>query len=256
MNDENYIFPVMAALAVFAILIISAVFLASILNSPVTNHPLIGNEVINATVTADHFTGVNLPLPPEGGSYCINASTTARGVSAAEIQYGYYYNVTTTTTDKFGTYNTTTTTTGGWPALGITNDVSNIDVIFVVPKTALSTVIHVFTHDRAYAIPNTIVNVVVRPCQVPDQPKQPVPGAIVKCSSYYLIDHIYFSSDGYRVVTSTGPYSDFNLNNPIYIDKFYSGAYFTVISDKYASYSVPSNLTVINKTADVCQVTP
>lgn len=269
------------------LLLVTLTIVAGCASTSITYHDTLPNELVNATVSAlpheNIYTNNNvyLPLPGGEGTYCVIARTIDRGEPAADIAYSYSFNRITVTSDKFGTVNQTelmeTGCGGASPNcagyLGQTNDNADVDRIFTLPPSALSSRV-IITNTGEKPAPSTKVNVVVKPCVEPPLPIPPAPGSIVKCSDYHRIINFYFgmansNEHGYRVKypMSPGmgwPYTEGgsidtalrDQGTPLYIEHFHVGGYFTTMSNKLGSYSIPANLTVINKTADTCEVIP
>lgn len=263
------------------LLLVTLTIVAGCASTSITYHDTLPNELVNATVSAlpheNIYTNNNvyLPLPGGEGTYCVIARTIDRGEPAADIAYSYSFNRITVTSDKFGTVNQTelmeTGCGGASPNcagyLGQTNDNADIDRIFTVPPGALSSRV-IVTNTGEKPAPSTRVNVVIKQCEEPTPPTPPLPSSMVKCSEYHRIINFYWgmadsNTEGYRIKYSSAgmrfPYTesgsiDTKLSNPLYIERFHIGGYFTIVSDKFGSYSVPANLTVINKTTDTCEV--
>jgi len=235
------------------LLLISLMICSGCSTNSITKKETVGDEYINATVSADVITGVYIALPEsEGQSYCVFASTVARGTPEAELEMEYGYPVSTQTTDKFGTYFTNTTGFGQF-SIGITNDKDNVDKIVKVPDTATSSNIHIFKN-RPYRggiytenTPETVVNIVIKRCAIPEKPIPPEKGSIVNCSNYTRLDasRIWTSSDGNRWFDAPG--------NPDYY-VFKDSTHSLYLTTKYTGYTFPANLSVINGTPDTCKV--
>jgi hypothetical protein len=212
------------------------------------NHK-VHSELINATITVyPSHNPPTIPLPGPG-TYSILAKTIDRGGSVA-VAYSYDYWQNTSSSDKFGVVWSNVTKTSGWSLwwgsgglngnLGITNDNLNVDRIFVVPSNAISADIVVASTDQnLHNTGRSVLNVVVSNANIPEPPKPPIVGTFVKCSNYSSKEtaQMWGDSEGHS-----------------WLDAFGSSNYSLSITDKYTTYTFPTNLTVINQSADICKV--
>ena len=217
----------------------------------VQNHPL-SDEVVNATVSiSPPDPAVGFPLP-ENRAYEVFAQTTGRGMSVT-LAYSYVYWSNTSTSDKFGVkWDNHTTTSRDWVIssgiglvgnLGTTDDNHNVDRIFVIPQNAIAANIGILSTDSdPHNHEVSTVHILVIPSEIPTPPLPESVGSIVKCSNYSnratTAQH-WWSSDGSS-----------------WLDAFQASNYSLSITDKYTTYTFPTNLTIINQSADKCRVLP
>ena len=257
-NNDEAVSPVigvilMVALVVFLAAVIAAFIFAMPGNRVVvnpSNNPLYG-EIINSTVVVQpsdrEFVTISLPGP---GTYEIFAKTTGRGMSAV-LGYSFDYWQNTSSVDKFGIKWNNATKTNNWYIwysggkrngnLGTTDDISDIDRIFAILPDQMSPRISIVSSEvNRESTTKSIVHILVIPSNLPKTPSPPSIGSIVKCSDYSDRNTAqqWGSSDGSS-----------------WLDAFGSSSYSLSITDKYATYTFPTNLTSVNGT-DTCKVIP